>query len=53
LPVGQTVSLTGAPQSLQLRLRRVTVGQTSMARFVVTDVCGDWPTFVGGGADAF
>jgi photosystem II stability/assembly factor-like uncharacterized protein len=53
LPVGQTILLAGAPQTLQLRLRRVTVGQASMARFVVTDVCGDWPTFVGGGADAF
>jgi len=53
LPVGQTISLSGAPQTLQLRLRRVTIGQRSIAQFVVTDVCGDWPTFVGGGADAF
>jgi len=25
----------------------------SAVTFVVTDDCGDWPSFVGGGADAF
>jgi hypothetical protein len=31
----------------------VTDGQASTVELVVTDGCGDWPTFVGGGPNAF
>ena len=36
-----------------LTVRRVTDGQASTVELVVTDGCGDWPTFVGGGPNAF
>jgi len=48
-----TVPLPGLPQALTLTVRRVQPGLPSTAELVVTDSCGEWPTFVGGGADAF
>jgi hypothetical protein len=41
------------PVSLNFEVRRVTTGQAATVQIVVTDVCGDWPTFVGGGPNAF
>jgi hypothetical protein len=35
-----------------LFVSRVTVGQASTVRVVVTDGCGAWPTFFGGGPSA-
>jgi hypothetical protein len=34
-------------------VRRAAAGQASTADLTVTDTCGTWPTFVGGGASAF
>jgi hypothetical protein len=48
-----TVTLTGGPASTTLTVIRTTAGQASTAELVVTDGCGAWPTFVGGGPGAF
>jgi hypothetical protein len=55
--LAQTVPFTlnlppGATQTTFL-VGRVASGQSSTASLVVTDSCGDWPTFVGGGPTAF
>jgi hypothetical protein len=34
-------------------LNRLTAGQAATVELVVTDGCGDWLTFVGGGPGAF
>jgi hypothetical protein len=47
------VALPGLPASVTLTVRRVTSGVASTVELVVTDGCGDWPTFVGGGPFAF
>jgi hypothetical protein len=39
--------------SVTFVVRRVTAGQPTTVSFTVTDICGPWPTFVGGGPDAF
>jgi hypothetical protein len=31
----------------------VTAGQPTLINLTVVDSCGDWPTVVGGGPDAF
>jgi hypothetical protein len=46
-----TVPLSGAQATLTLL--RTTAGQAATVHFEVTDGCGTWPTFVGGGPDAF
>jgi uncharacterized repeat protein (TIGR01451 family) len=48
-----TVSLPTLPASIVLTVRRVTAGQPTTVELIVTDGCGTWPTFVGGGASAF
>lgn len=48
-----TVSLPSHPPSIQLTVHRVTAGQAATVELTVTDGCGSWPTFVGGGANAF
>ncbi|HEY7061382.1 MAG TPA: autotransporter-associated beta strand repeat-containing protein [Chloroflexota bacterium] len=46
--------LLNPPQtSFQFFVRRAAAGQASTAELMVTDTCGQWPTFVGGGAGAF
>ena len=40
------------PCGLDLVVRRVTAGQATTVRFTVTDDCGEWQTFVGGGTAA-
>ena len=50
---GATISLPPETLSLTLYVRRVVPGQASHANLIVGDGCGDWPTFVGGGATAF
>jgi hypothetical protein len=49
----QTVPLPGHPASLTLTVHQVTAGQAVLVELVVTDGCGDWPTFVGGGPGVF
>jgi hypothetical protein len=48
-----TVALPSQPPSVVLTVHRVTAGQSSTAELMVTDSCGEWPTFVGGGPSAF
>jgi alpha-tubulin suppressor-like RCC1 family protein len=56
---GQAVALPGplplgsGSAQLAFSVRRATAGQPTHVNLLVTDGCGDWPTFVGGGADAF
>lgn len=49
---GQTVSLASSPISAELQVRRVSTGQATTVPFTVVDGCGEWSTFVGGGAGA-
>jgi hypothetical protein len=50
-PVELPLSL-GVPQ-VSFTLVRITDGESAMASLLVTDGCGGWPTFVGGGPTAF
>jgi hypothetical protein len=43
----------GTPASYQFTVVRTTPGVASTVHLVVTDGCGAWPTFVGGGPSAF
>jgi hypothetical protein len=45
--------LNDLPTAVTFVVRRVTAGQPTTVSFTVTDICGPWPTFVGGGPDAF
>jgi hypothetical protein len=47
------VPLAGQPASVTLTVRRLTSGQAATVELVVTDGCGEWPTFIGGGPGAF
>jgi hypothetical protein len=49
----QSVGLPGRPASIALTVHRVTAGQAATVELIVTDGCGTWPTFVGGGPSAF
>jgi hypothetical protein len=48
-----TVALPSQPASLLLTVNRVAAGQPTTVELVVTDSCGTWRTFVGGGPTAF
>ena len=48
-----TVPLSGQPATLGLTVQRVANGQAATVELTVTDGCGEWPTFVGGGPNAF
>jgi N-acetylneuraminic acid mutarotase len=50
---GQTVTLPANAQQATLLVRRATPGQASTVSFAATDACGEWKSFVGGGAGAF
>jgi serine protease AprX len=50
---GVTVPLPPGTQQTTFYVRRATAGQAATANFVVVDACGAWPTFVGGGPNAF
>jgi hypothetical protein len=47
------IPLPGQPASTTLTVRRVTAGQAATVELTVTDGCGSWPTFVGGGPGSF
>jgi hypothetical protein len=49
----QTVSFPSHPTNVLLTMHRVNAGQPATVQMVVTDGCGTWPTFVGGGPGAF
>jgi hypothetical protein len=48
-----TVSLPAHPATIGLTVHRLTPGQAATVELIVTDGCGAWPTFVGGGPTAF
>lgn len=50
---GTTYSVPGGKTELVLEVERVTAGQATTVPFTVVDTCGPWPTFVGGGPNAF
>jgi len=47
------VAVPAGSASYTFVVRRVTAGQAVNVPFTVTDACGNWPTFVGGGPSAF
>jgi hypothetical protein len=48
-----TVPLPTHPAQLGLTVRRVDAGSGATVQLTVTDGCGDWPTFIGGGPAVF
>jgi hypothetical protein len=48
----QTITLPPNTFGADLAVRRATAGQTTTVPFTVVDGCGEWKTFVGGGAAA-
>jgi hypothetical protein len=48
-----TVELPTRPASTSFIVRPVIAGVAAHANLTVVDGCGNWPTFVGGGTDAF
>jgi len=48
-----TITLPSGTGQTTFFVRRVTTGQAATMPVTVTDTCGDWPTFVGGGPGAF
>jgi hypothetical protein len=53
LQPGQVATFQDGAGAAELTLQRPTPGQASTAQLVVTDDCGEWPTLVGGGPNAF
>lgn len=49
---GQTVTFSPGVSLVDFRVRRVAAGQSTTVAFTITDGCGEWSTFVGGGAGA-
>ena len=47
------VTLPTGTQTLTLYVGRQTAGQATNLNITAVDGCGEWPTFVGGGAGAF
>ena len=52
-PSSGALLLAAPVPSLTLTVHRLESGQAATVELVVTDACGDWPTFVGGGPSAF
>jgi hypothetical protein len=52
LTEGAVIPLPNLPGAT-LALQRQAAGQPSHVGFTVTDVCGEWPSFVGGGPGSF
>jgi hypothetical protein len=53
LPRDVDLTTLGQPASIVLTVHRVTPGQAATVRMIVTDGCGTWETFVGGGPNSF
>jgi len=47
------VDLPDQPRAVTFAVRRVDPAQATNVPFTVTDACGPWSTFVGGGPSAF
>jgi hypothetical protein len=52
-PSASPAAIPGQPVSVVVTVQKLRAGEAAMATLVVTDGCGEWPTFVGGGKDAF
>jgi hypothetical protein len=50
---GQRTDLPTGTQSATILVSRGTPGQAATVHLVATDACGDWPTFFGGGPNAW
>jgi hypothetical protein len=50
---GTTVTISPGTTQATFTMRRATSGAASTVRLVLTDACGEWTTFVGGGPTAF
>ena len=50
---GQVIPLAGGTTQVSLLVQRQNPAAGSTVSFVVSDICGDWPSFVGGGPGAF
>lgn len=50
---GQVTTLPVGSQTATFQVRRSTADQPTTVRFTVSDACGEWRTFVGGGPGAF
>jgi hypothetical protein len=50
---GQTVNIPANTSSVTFTVARVTPNQATTVPFTVVDTCGEWPTLVGGGTNAF
>ena len=53
MSAGQTMPLSAGAQTFTFLVGRIAPGQAATVHFVVVDACGPWPTFVGGGPNAF
>ncbi|MCC6174183.1 MAG: right-handed parallel beta-helix repeat-containing protein [Chloroflexi bacterium] len=52
-PGGFTLTPPAGTRQIQVVIRRTTPGQPVTAPLTITDDCGSWPSFVGGGPTAF
>ncbi len=50
---GQRTDLQPGTTAVVFLISRVTSGQAATVSLTVTDACGDWSTFAGGGPTAF
>lgn len=48
-----SLALPSSPSQFSFTVRRATAGVATTVPLTVVDGCGDWPTFVGGGPNAF
>jgi VCBS repeat-containing protein len=52
MSTGQIVTIPSGTTALDFTVERLTPGQATTVPFTVVDGCGEWPSFVGGGANA-
>lgn len=53
IAVPSSVTFTSSPTAYSFFVRQAVTTAAATAFFTATDVCGDWPTFAGGGPSAF
>ena len=53
LGAGRVITFASPVTSATLTVRRVAPGQATTVPLTIVDGCGEWKTFVGGGAGAF
>jgi len=50
---GATITFPAGTSQAVLQVRRQDSAAATTVSFILTDICGDWPSFVGGGPSAF